>query len=454
MGFVNQDNCLICNSIGDILLFRVTEQGISMSYFDKALGKAHNEVVIKGSIEEYNVTIDKNDKIYLICQKKNKDILLLTYDNFEWNENIIADKFDSRLYNLNIVALNNTIHILYCVQSNNNENIFRISHHYLDKDTWITNDVKEITRKDILNPIHAICNEDEIFLGYYDLVGSFEELFIVKFNTKTKKWSNAIKLTSNHKKKLYIDMLITDDGCINILYSENMNDNLLIKYEKYKLLKDNYTKVCDNYLSNPGNCTHPTFVYNQGLLWSIWIEYEKIMSCFSDDYGLSWSLPYNWKEFNFMKFTRYRFVSNNTQINDKYELNNSFGLLGNEIRFIGFGDIKNAVQVPLKSKKKDGPLERKEVLNRNRIEIIDNKEEQELEKKIRMLNDYVNDLEEYIKKLEQKVKDMNQEINKENNKEILESINKIKSIEKRLDDIEAYVFRRRRRTGFPFNPRE
>ncbi|MGF7059186.1 hypothetical protein [Brassicibacter mesophilus] len=453
MGFINQNNCLVNDSIGNIYVFNWSEHGIKLLTYTKTSGQVNNKIVVEDSIDEYDVTIDENDTIYLVCQKEDGSIILLLYDNDTWDESIIAESFNSRLYNLNIIRTNSKLHIIYCVSSNEDPNRLKIYHHYLQDDNWVTHEVEEISKKEILNSFQIITRGDEIILGYYNLIGNFEEVFIKVFNINNSTWTESIQITSKQTTKLYIDLLLTKDGYINITYSEYKNGNLTIKFEKYKLLENNSIKICENVISNPSNCMYPTLVYSQGMLWNIWTEYDNVVSCFSDDNGLSWSLPHLWTESKNNDFTRYKFISNDVNTNINHNLNHSFGFLGSEITFIGFGNIEDAVEIPLKSKKKEKTVDRQDLSGRGKKKAIKEKGDAEMEKEIVSLKENMQSLELHVKKLENYIKDSNDEKDNNYSSEVAKYANKIEDIEKRLDEIESYIFRRRRNNPF-FSSRE
>jgi len=413
----------------------------------------NNEILVEDIVSEYDVTIDENDEMYLVCQKKDGSIVLLHYEKDSWNESVIAETFYSQLYNLNIIHTNSRLHIFYCVSSIEDSNRLKIYHHYLHDDDWVTHEVEEISKKEILNSFQIIIRDDEIILGYYDLVGSFEEIFIKIYNTYDNVWAESIQITFTQTTKLYIDLLLTDDDYINLSYSEYKNGSLMTKFEKHKLLENNSSKICEYVISNPANCMYPTLIYSQGILWNIWTEYNNVVSCFSDDRGLSWSLPHLWTKSKNNDFTRYKFISNNKSVNANHSLNYSFGLLGREITFIGFGNIEDAVEIPLKSKKKEKTIERQRINDRDKKKVIKEKGDAKMEKELTNLKENIQSLEIHVKKLESYIKDINGEKDNNHDNEVIKDIKKIKDIEKRLDEIESYIFRRRRSNPF-FRPRE
>ncbi|NLJ78889.1 MAG: hypothetical protein GX329_05965 [Tissierellia bacterium] len=99
-------------------------------------------------------------------------------------------------------------------------------------------------------------------------------------------------------------------------------------------------------LSNPENPQHPTIIYNNGRLWVSWVEYDNVMSCYSEDMGSTWSPILMWKESKGADIVRYEYRGKQP---DDTILDYSFGNIGQEIDVMGFGPTKKTIEIPLKT---------------------------------------------------------------------------------------------------------
>lgn len=349
MGFTNVHDALIMDDKENIYSFYIHEKKIKMILYDKNTGKATKRVIISDCLDEYDSAISEDGIIYLVCQKLDGSIVLVSIDGYNQEEHFLAEKFDSRLRNINIKLIDDQIHIIYCLESNEGNNRFRIYHHRLIDDEWDTNIVSDITIRDILNSISIIKLKNDLVIGYYDLIGNIEQVFINIYNITNSKWSDKLQITTDSSTKMYLDMLSHNDNEIDFCYSKFVEGNFIVTYEKYRISNDEINKVVEHMLSNPSNCMYPTFIHSDGTLWTIWIEYNGLISCFSEDGGLSWSTPYSWEESKRDDFARYKFSTNNKVIEDDYKFNYGFATYGESTTFIGFGDVGAAVEVPLKS---------------------------------------------------------------------------------------------------------
>lgn len=455
VGFTHIHDALIMDNKENIYSFYIHENKIKMILYDKNTGKATKRVIISDCLDEYDSAISEDGIVYLVCQKLDGSIVLVSIDGYNQEEHYLAEKFESRLRNINIKLIEDQIHIVYCLESNEGNNRFRIYHHRLMGDEWDTNIVSDIAIREILNPISIIKLQDDMVIGYYDLVDNIEQVFINIYKITNSKWSDKIQITTDRSTKMYLDMLSHNDNEIDLCYSKFVEGNFIVTYEKYRISNDEATKVAEHMLSNPANCMYPTFIHSDGTLWAIWIEYNGLLSCFSEDGGLSWSTPYSWEETKRSDFARYKFTTNNNAIKDAYNFNYGFATYGESTTFIGFGDVESAVEVPLKThikKKEDedegiendvdneGIILEKEV---SRIqENIINEKKLEESKELNELRERVDIIEQALKAITEILENKLSEVKPQSQNEH-EYVEKITELEKRVHDIESFLSRRR-----------
>lgn len=404
MSFANQKSVLLHDGQGNIYNFYWNEDKIIFNYFDKSKGKYLNETLVEEANMEFDCLIDTDDKIYLILQKKNGQLLLMTKDD-QWETSELSRENQPEVYNLNIF-INKTLQIIYCVSSYESNNNYRIYHHSLEDKQWKTQQLEDISTTNLLNPFQIIQIKDRISFAYYDLFEGEEQIFIKAYDTEARSWNKPIRLTSSHGEKLYLDLFVSRPNMLHLTYSEFMGGNLVIKYEKYKMSRGNATKVLEHVISNPTNCSHPTFIWAKDILWVCWTEHDQVASCYSEDEGLTWSNPYLWKESKNINFFRHKFQTNDINIRDYYDFNNAFGKGYPEYSFMGFGNTDSATEVALNKKKEDyfedkveeetipfieESVPPKQEVNREKSEIEKLKENfQELDNRVGAIEEYLN----------------------------------------------------------------
>lgn len=486
MAFSNQVSSIVTDSKGSLNVFLLTRKGIELIYYDKMLGISEKKYVVEDSLEEFDVIIDHMDQIFLAYQRNDGKIEIISSKNGIWHKEELIKNVEEKAFNLSIIKWEDSIHTFFCVPKKDSNRVYNIFHGINSNGTWIVDDIGSITREDVLNPFEVREYDNYLFLSYYDLVDGVEQLFIKKYDLLKNEWVQEQQITYSKNKKLYLDLLIMYDE-IHLTYSENNYGNYVIKYERHRLNKNKIEKELDHSLSNPSNCMYPTLVFYGDDLWTIWIEHENIMSAFTEDIGKNWSEPYLFSESKSEIFSRYKFVSNNSRTNKTYKLNYSFGKQYPNISFLGFGSLDNAVRTPLRMDDKKKPLDNSQdnVSNYEKGGDDSSHEESSVKKTVSDMDghsslsskdlkseslkkeqsqDNENEIKNDIAKIQNELKEIREvvgellslyeNLHKEFKLEVEgEGLNnkfndKFKGIEKRVEDIENYLTRRRRGTLF------
>jgi hypothetical protein len=332
------NNIVLIEDFSDNLYLFKLNEGTILSYgFQNKDNKFQEEKISDKALLEYDISIDNKNNIYTIYQDKSFYLILLIKTEESTKEIILTEEPMPEVFNLNLEIIDNFPHIFYNVFLEGKK--YRIVHHYYNGDTWVTNLVGDIEINQVLNPMKIISGEEKIKLIYYNMKKA-EEIYCKNFNFKEGKWEKEIKLTENPIGKLYLDALIID-GKLHLSYCE-FDENLVVKYERYNL-KD-FQREIELEISNKENISWPTLIYHENILWIVWAEYENILSRFSLDMGDNWASIYLWKDIKDKDIVRYKYINKK----DKNILNHSFGIFGEDIKFIGFGSLDNTIEIPLK----------------------------------------------------------------------------------------------------------
>ncbi|WP_129596818.1 hypothetical protein [Anaerophilus nitritogenes] len=351
MPFSNQKNILMHDGVGNLYSFQEEKGKIIYTYFDKKIGEYKKEVLIEDSSKEFDAAMDEND-LYVVYQNTKGHIILMTFKKGVWYENSLGGDLSLKVLNLNIVRYKGKVHIFYCVKARENSMYYRIYHHYYDDKEWRSFIVEDIEITKILNPFQFISHENKLLIGFYQSIKGYDQIFIKEFDMQKQEWKPSIQLTWSSYEKLYLNLLMIHKDLIHITYSAYIDGNLMIKYEKYRLEQDKAIKKIEHILSNPANCTYPLFVKEKEKLWTVWTEYDQVVSSFSIDEGITWSDPYLWKESKGILFFQYKYYTNYKKIKDNYQLCYAFGKAYPEFSFMGFGPLKEVQKIPVKKKRR------------------------------------------------------------------------------------------------------
>lgn len=277
--------------------------------------------------------IDNDGNIDIIYINNTQHLIInKILKNKELKSGIIKD-IKTNILELSLVDTKGSQNIFY-IEATESKQIFKIFHINIEGDNIQEFLVDEIEIYKIINPLRIIRNGQNLIIAYY-----FKNQICIKgFDTKNKLWSPSIILTDNQN-KLYIDIMKINDT-MHLVYSDYIEENFIIKYERL-LFEDNYiSKQKQISLSNSGNNTDPIIIKIGDQLWVCWRNSNQLLSIYSLDDGLSWSDIYIWKNTKNMDIVKYKYLTN--IFDDRIIIEYAYGSIKKDIRFIGFGDLKDA----------------------------------------------------------------------------------------------------------------
>ncbi|QQY80394.1 hypothetical protein EDD65_10233 [Keratinibaculum paraultunense] len=399
--FYNDKIVIIKDIESKIIMFRLINQNI-IKYTFYNTGNLDEESIVGEKVHmDFDVSIDKENTIFVLYQDMSFN-LILTVLKEDQIENIkLTKEAIPETYNLNIIVKDDSMHIFYCISLTKNSNIYRIYHHYYNGNCWNTNIVDEINSGAVLNPFKIVECDKGLIIAYHDKQEN-NNVYLNFFNIINKKWGKKLKIVDSNQGLLYLDMLLKDNK-LHIVYCQ-YDENLVVKYERF-IINDKIIKDISEILSNEEGIMYPTLVYYEDKLWAVWLEYENIMSRYSKDNGTTWSPIYLWEDSRQKKIVRYKYIDKSSYNEDI--LNYSFGSIKPHVEFIGFGNIEDAIEVPLKKKISSSDIlnsckeikkeiqeiyDRLDLLEKN----IDISLQQDGVKELRLLKDKVNQIEEFL----------------------------------------------------------
>lgn len=441
MAFYNDKGYIINDSLSNVHVILESKNFIKLYTFNAEKNKSKETILVEEKINEFDVTIDNNDIMYLVYQTVDGSLWLLTINNGEINKSILIEGPVQRMYNLNIF-IGDDINIIYCVPSEKTKDEYRILHHCYNGEEWQTLEVGNIKVREIINEFAIVKSENNIILTYYNVKDNYEQIYIKAFDLIDKKWGKSIQLTNSQNNKLYLDIFIKPQNLLHLVYSEYDGGNLHIKYCKFEICENKILLKSESYLSDPCNCSYPTFIFEEEKLWIVWTEYNHLISLYSLDYGDTWSKTYHWSESEKYDFLRYKFLSNNKNVNKFYKFNYSFGKVYPEISFIGFGNLEKAKEQNTKinnSIKDDVNNQEKDIITRSKENF--NNEINQIKRSIREINDQINKL---INSKDSNKNNENKEIIYKKMEEIEKVTAELNKLEVRVRNIEDFLDRKTR----------
>lgn len=347
MSFYDENFSIIEDSIEDIYNVEWKNGKIYLIHFNRTIEEIERKEILKDVIEGYDVTIGRDNIIYIIHQGIDNHLYLSSILDDKVNVICITKSPITIAYNLKLLIVGDETHIFYQLLIDKTNKVYRIFHITYQNSCWNVEKIQDIKVQDVLNPISVFNQGEKIYIIFYDLVET-EELFIMNYDNIKHTWAEKIRLTNDSSMKLYLDTLL-DGDYIHVVYSKYMEGNFGISYTKYNINDIELKHITheDVILSNLENSYYPTIIKYGSRLWVTWLEYENLLSRYSLDNGKNWGSIYLWKESKHVDFVRYKYCENTTK-NTNRKLNYSFGKLYPDITFMGFGPLDNVMKLPLK----------------------------------------------------------------------------------------------------------
>lgn len=339
MGFYNNNVVIANTKENGIYVFKNNKEDIIIDHYDHDENNI-GEIIGEDLLDEFDVMIKEDGEIIFLYQNLEHILKIIRINGKDRETKILTDERLGKVFQLNIFEENSHTNILYIVRGMS-ENTYSIKHHILKDGNWTSFNVEDIRVDKILNPIKIVKDREDFLLTYYNK----NMISIKRFNSKENSWEESISLTDN-KQKLYMDIII-DQAYLHLVYCEFNQESLEIKYIRYDYGENIIERNIEHNISQEINPTNPTLLIFDKNIWIIWNESLNLFSRYSEDGGNTWSPIYLWKGVKKKDFVRYKYINNRNDENMK--LDYSFGSIGEEISFLGFGPLDHVEEI---SKKK------------------------------------------------------------------------------------------------------
>lgn len=337
MSFVNKCSTIIRRS--DKNMFHIySDKGIYLKLFDKNNDFISSKNIIDNQLVDFTkcyFTLDKSNNLYGICNDDNLVLLEMLSDSCDFTKREIIE-YNNQKFNIlfpYIKIIDDNIHIIYYVYNNKSTNTSALFHHYRCNGVWTENKIDFINHV-ILDNFIVLWSQNSPILFYFNLVDGFEEIFISRFNCSTLTWSSPIQITNSKKSKLYLSVLKDSMNFYHITFCENIENGYAVKYLNGYLNENSLDIDSSTYITGPSTCMYPTLIKHKSILYLMWVNYGKLISCYSNNLGKSWS-EHKIDEFSIdEEFSRALFQSNYEK-DIPYNLTCTFTTL-NDIGLLGF----------------------------------------------------------------------------------------------------------------------
>jgi|GEM_PF-2258225 len=383
MGLVEKYEYVLKDSSDKIYNFFINDrEQLECIYSNNSNQWIDKTLVTLKACQHFAVAIDTRDRIHAFVIHANGDINYYWQEDKQWKSQKIAsiNRKNENVYYPDIVILKNQVHLFYLHQGSKAINSCTIQHVTKLLDKWEHISVETISYSKYINPFKVLVYDNVLHLLFASHNSICEECYLTKFNYLNNSWEFSIRLTEATERKIYLDGLIDKQGNLHITWSMLEENGLTIKYQQHSL-KELYQiepqqrensilgktvdeigqllmeeelqintvlntteAVLPQKISQQHNCSFPYIIVFNKVLWLVWFQFNSLVSSYSTDNGLTWSIPSLIAKTKLMSFKRYRYATNSKLDNELIQCDYLFGTLYPNIQFIGFGgDINDDV---------------------------------------------------------------------------------------------------------------
>ena len=337
MSFLNECCGIIRRSQKDMFYMYLGSDGLYYNYYDAKGYIVHKDKLISDmdlDFTRYSFALDKNNNIYCIyCDKclqiiecKDNSYIFTQKEHITYNHK----KFSLLFPYVKYVDYNP--HIFYYVFNNNSTNTCALFHHYKYNNQWIENKIDFITHI-VLDNFLVLWNETVPTIFYFNLINGCEEIFASRFNLGTFVWSDPVQITNTGKNKLYLSGIRDNINFYHLCFCEHEENGYIVKYISGYLNENKFNLDICSYLNQPSIYMYPSLIKVDNILLISWVNFNKLFTCSSKDFGKSWSEPKIDEYSTEDKFIRSSFHSNYEE-DLKYNVSYVFSTL-NDIGILG-----------------------------------------------------------------------------------------------------------------------
>lgn len=240
-------------------------------------GTSKTTMIINQVNNNFQLTIDNNDIVYLVCSNQNKGILVITYQNNRWKfQESISIQGNSSVYLINCSIIQNSLHIIYAKRLPilNFYNIFHIfssNNNSFSNNMWNKHSISEIFSNNLLTDLScATSNNDSIHVAGLWHDGTNHSIIYCNYDSEKDYWHKSI-VTTLSSNEVNIK-LISDNVNIYLLSSIYEDDISLILCYSRKERRANVFEFSFLNKYKSKNKINPTFFIDNKRIYSCWIE--------------------------------------------------------------------------------------------------------------------------------------------------------------------------------------
>lgn len=302
--------------------------------------------LIPNTHEDFSVKIDSLDHLHLICRTSKGEIQYMYYDGSTWSKQILS-RYDPVRYLVRypiIIPINDHIHVIFAIGTTFNTGFWSLYHYYWNGHTWYSTEITKLTSGYRLSPFYLDMSDSHIHLVYRGLASSKYQIYYCRYHLEHSIWSSPENVTESTTDCNMPSLLIRSDK-LHLTWTSLTKNDLTVKYKNKPIRnmnKADWSEEMD--LSNPGsNAALPRLLWVDDKMWCIWNQADTLYGCYSQDEGMSWSIPEDIDRVGSGSYHHINYCTNKSNERQKLHLQ---WVLGNIDRTFNLPLIADFIELP------------------------------------------------------------------------------------------------------------
>ncbi len=256
------------------------------------------DILFSEGMGDFDVIVDINDSLHLICQDKRGNIVYLVSRNDKWLKYVILESKSQNHYpkHFKILLVNDSINLFYVID-HNEDKLF--VHQILSSSNQPPEVVGVISESAF--PFYVTHDGDGDIYAYYMNTAAENRIGYCKYLSSKKVWLefSALEELAYSPQPPYV--MFSSDNVIHAVYIKKADKGFNIIYnsnlDKYldinsHINSDNVKSASEVIIASILDLDFPpVIILTSNRLWLVWSNNHNVFSCFSEDNGISWNNP-------------------------------------------------------------------------------------------------------------------------------------------------------------------
>jgi len=281
---------LVEESLGKKWYFFLSDQQ-RIQYACNENGVWTEETPIDGQlVKTFSVTIDRNDKIYLLAYTLTKQLIYYEWDGSQWYQRLLY-RITSRFENISRLLVLSTlshIHLFYYIESSLKRAQESFVHAILEEGRWKSDVIMNFLTDQTVMP-EMICSDykGNLHCVYTKALRNRTQCYFIKYDNEHKIWTKPTLLFQRSGKCSGFNGFADPSNVLHMVWTEEIKEKYYLNYRRIdtEVLSFSGTHVCIREATTPMlyPCIHSGNGYH-----CFWNQDGRSMASYADKTGLHW----------------------------------------------------------------------------------------------------------------------------------------------------------------------